>query len=1174
MQRDPNDLVAGTSTLRCYDAFGRPVLERGSGNLAETTWAYDDTPGAVQVREDEQSALSGAVRSTTTNLDGLGREVETTSDGPNGRLVVQQTIYDALGRIASRDAPHFSGANAQPATFQYDPLGRVVSVDLPGPGRVTTVERLPGVISETDPNGIVTKREIDPFGSITAVIEDAAGAAHRTTYSYDIASQLGQVTDSLGNATVLSYDLLGRKFSVADPDVGVITFEWDANGNLLTRSDGIGTHSWTYDPLDRPKTMTRAGATLVSWTYDTAPRGIGQLASRGDEAGVYRVSSYDLLGRVTQEQWTVDGRTLAFLNGYDPLGQLARRIYPTGTDVRFPHDAKGFPIKVETLGGSAVYASAMRLDARGRLESWTSGNGVANTALFEPATGRLDRLQVGAGGALESLDFGYDPGDRVTSIQDLRAPVRNRSFIYDALDRLTQATGPFGASGASTALHYKYDAIGNLLCRASTSPSACMGGTELVYPAPGQARPHAPQTVNGLGATYGTTGSLTALGLRGYNYDPLGRLVAARQAGKLLAELTYDADDRRTRMVDHTGPRPVTRHFVSDDFEWDETRGLARIHVRAGGQLLATQVLPFAPPGGSSSAEFDAAVAPAPEDWSRWVVGLPAGTAALLLLLQLAALRRRRQDVLRPALAGSTALVFFLALAPPGWAANPVAPDGDLNGDGQIDLADARIALQIIREGRAPSAEELAAGDVAPLEQTPESPPNMNAADLMLLLRALRGEDLDGDGLSAAEELAAGASPFRADTDRDGLDDAAELVHRTDPANPDTDGDGLSDGQEVAAGTDPFLADTDADGIDDPSDAMPRTGVVFYHADHLGSSTLVTKADGGVLERVTYRPYGETVSGTTPEFGFTGQRFEAGLGIYDYGARWYDPNLGRFLQPDSIVEAAFNPQTLNRYSYVRNNPVNRIDPTGNFSIGGFFRGLGNFGSGLGGGLSEAFIPGFDSVVDGFGSSSTAFQSGRTLGNGLGAAIGFAATITGGGLLLGGFGLDITGVGAAVGVPAQALGLALVQVGSFAAANGSRLAVENGSDLLGRVFFNEAKGQGGVSKQLEIKVESDLDRLSAAVGRPDPSDASGELTRAGRQLTKQGGREGSIFPNPRGNKQAINRQAQEIVDEILTNPKTVRQQSFRGRFGGTTEFTGPDGRGLVFDKEGSFLFFKQ
>lgn len=45
-----------------------------------------------------------------------------------------------------------------------------------------------------------------------------------------------------------------------------------------------------------------------------------------------------------------------------------------------------------------------------------------------------------------------------------------------------------------------------------------------------------------------------------------------------------------------------------------------------------------------------------------------------------------------------------------------------------------------------------------------------------------------------------------------------------------------------------------------------------------------------------------------PEFGFTGQRFEAGQGIYDYGARFYDPAFGRFLQPDALVQDAFDPQ--------------------------------------------------------------------------------------------------------------------------------------------------------------------------------------------------------------------------------------------------------------------------
>ena len=74
-----------------------------------------------------------------------------------------------------------------------------------------------------------------------------------------------------------------------------------------------------------------------------------------------------------------------------------------------------------------------------------------------------------------------------------------------------------------------------------------------------------------------------------------------------------------------------------------------------------------------------------------------------------------------------------------------------------------------------------------------------------------------------------------------------------------------------------------------------------------GSTVLITDAKGEVVSRTIYRPYGQAVAPTTsappqvPEFGFTGQRFETSLGIYDYRARFYDPALGRFLQPDSII---------------------------------------------------------------------------------------------------------------------------------------------------------------------------------------------------------------------------------------------------------------------------------
>ena len=66
---------------------------------------------------------------------------------------------------------------------------------------------------------------------------------------------------------------------------------------------------------------------------------------------------------------------------------------------------------------------------------------------------------------------------------------------------------------------------------------------------------------------------------------------------------------------------------------------------------------------------------------------------------------------------------------------------------------------------------------------------------------------------------------------------------------------------------------------------------------------------------------------TTPQFSFTGQRFERSVGTYNYGASWYDPAIGRFLQADSMVPDPVDPQSLNRYAYTRNNPVSRLDPS-------------------------------------------------------------------------------------------------------------------------------------------------------------------------------------------------------------------------------------------------------
>ena len=118
-----------------------------------------------------------------------------------------------------------------------------------------------------------------------------------------------------------------------------------------------------------------------------------------------------------------------------------------------------------------------------------------------------------------------------------------------------------------------------------------------------------------------------------------------------------------------------------------------------------------------------------------------------------------------------------------------------------------------------------------------------------------------------------------------------------------------------------------------PGGAMRIDSTLYYVLkDHLGSASVVTDSSGNIVGEQRYYPFGETRLSTGSIYTdklFTGQRQMAGLGIYHYGARFYSSKIGRFLSADTIVPNPLNPQDLNRFSYVRNNPLRYIDPSGN-----------------------------------------------------------------------------------------------------------------------------------------------------------------------------------------------------------------------------------------------------
>jgi len=117
-------------------------------------------------------------------------------------------------------------------------------------------------------------------------------------------------------------------------------------------------------------------------------------------------------------------------------------------------------------------------------------------------------------------------------------------------------------------------------------------------------------------------------------------------------------------------------------------------------------------------------------------------------------------------------------------------------------------------------------------------------------------------------------------------------------------------------------------------DTPPCSGLHWYHTDTLGSVLARTGPGGQVEARMDYQPWGEewASTGHVGSRQYNGRVYDPGTGFHDYGARLYWPQIGRFISADSVMGSPGSPMTLNRYSYVLNNPYKYTDPTGHSEL--------------------------------------------------------------------------------------------------------------------------------------------------------------------------------------------------------------------------------------------------
>ncbi|HZF52338.1 MAG TPA: RHS repeat-associated core domain-containing protein, partial [Polyangiaceae bacterium] len=118
-----------------------------------------------------------------------------------------------------------------------------------------------------------------------------------------------------------------------------------------------------------------------------------------------------------------------------------------------------------------------------------------------------------------------------------------------------------------------------------------------------------------------------------------------------------------------------------------------------------------------------------------------------------------------------------------------------------------------------------------------------------------------------------------------------------------------------------------------------KPGTLFVHTDNLGSVEKLTNENGVVVEKRSYDPFGKRrnpVWGQPPPasfaskttLGFTGHESDDEVGLINMRGRVFDPKVGRFLTTDPIISDLYFGQTLNAYSYVTNNPLAFVDPSG------------------------------------------------------------------------------------------------------------------------------------------------------------------------------------------------------------------------------------------------------
>jgi YD repeat-containing protein len=278
--------------------------------------------------------------------DTLGRErIRKALYRSDGRWVDIATDYDGAGRVQALSEPYFDGDAPKLQTMtQYDNLGHITLMTI-FDGSTTQHQYQGNTTLTLDPTGHQHRDIVDARGRTTQVSDVVTTPDPHdvpVTFSYGPFDAITAATDAAGHVSEIRYDRIGRRVAANDPDAGAISFQYDAFDQLVSRTAGGEWNSgaplggdvtiYRHDASERVYEIdSKDGTTFYEW--DTAPNGVGKLASELSPDGVKTAFAYDNLSRLVGRTWTIGDEIFSFSQSYDSHGRRDVMTYPSTAGV-------------------------------------------------------------------------------------------------------------------------------------------------------------------------------------------------------------------------------------------------------------------------------------------------------------------------------------------------------------------------------------------------------------------------------------------------------------------------------------------------------------------------------------------------------------------------------------------------------------------------------------------------------------------------------------------------------------------------------------------------------------------------------------------------------------------------------------------------------------------------